>query len=481
MYITPLAGAIRESIAKKGEECFQNPQVLHDMLEELIPELERARKMVRRVLNKESLKMLEEAYKNKAELSAREWADFKWLMCEEYGMSEEWVKIVFFSFKVALGKDAINWKPKETQPEEPVTNDKEIGEKNTDSKPEQKKVKVPKTVVMGIGGHGNTLVNRMVCEENSGFHFIGVNADRQALQLCKAPELLLIGEKLTKGLGAGARPEIGEKAALENENEITEAIRGNDVLFLACGLGGGCGTGATPVIAQIAKKMGIFTVAAVTMPFKFEGKNRLENAESGLKNLREIADVVVSFSNNEFLGLIDRKMTMLDILEAGDKVLCQSIMGIRNWVKLEMKKKDWMQELQKITQECRNVHVGTGVARGEKGKEEAFKRAVEKIQKIKKDKEISMMIISHRGSYSYEEVRDTVHYIQRNIANVFVVSNVEEAEDDKNQTTLLLFEKEKPYSPYYIKRKIEANELEMPDFLKKAMEKAEVSDRVNQG
>ena len=133
-------------------------------------------------------------------------------------------------------------------------------------------------IVVGVGGAGNNAVNRMVDENIAGVEFIGINTDKQALQFCKAPTAMQIGEKLTKGLGAGAKPEIGQKAAEESSEEISQALKGADMVFVTCGMGGGTGTGAAPVIAKIAKDMGILTVGVVTKPFRFEARARMNNA-----------------------------------------------------------------------------------------------------------------------------------------------------------------------------------------------------------
>ena len=143
-----------------------------------------------------------------------------------------------------------------------------------------------KIIVVGVGGGGNNAVNRMIDEQIAGVEFIAINTDKQALQLCKAPTAIQIGEKLTKGLGAGAQPEIGEKAAEENVEELTQAIKGADMVFVTCGMGGGTGTGAAPVVAKIAKQMGILTVGVVTKPFRFEARTRMTNAEAGIEKLK---------------------------------------------------------------------------------------------------------------------------------------------------------------------------------------------------
>ena len=149
-----------------------------------------------------------------------------------------------------------------------------------------------KIVVIGVGGAGNNAVNRMVDENIAGVEFIGINTDKQALQFCKAPTAMQIGEKLTKGLGAGAKPEVGQKAAEESSEELAQAIKGADMVFVTCGMGGGTGTGAAPVVAKLAKDKGILTVGVVTKPFRFEAKTRMNNALSGIEKLRDSVDTL---------------------------------------------------------------------------------------------------------------------------------------------------------------------------------------------
>ena len=156
-----------------------------------------------------------------------------------------------------------------------------------------------KIIVIGVGGAGNNAVNRMIDENIGGVEFVGVNTDKQALLLCKAPTLIQIGEKLTKGLGAGAQPEVGAKAAEESMEELSAAIEGADMVFVTCGMGGGTGTGAAPVVAKIAKDQGILTVGVVTKPFKFEAKARMVNALSGVDKLRENVDTLIVIPNDK--------------------------------------------------------------------------------------------------------------------------------------------------------------------------------------
>lgn len=189
-----------------------------------------------------------------------------------------------------------------------------------------------KIIVIGVGGAGNNAVNRMIDEQITGVEFIGINTDKQALQLCKAPNTIQIGEKLTKGLGAGAQPEVGEKAAEENVEELRQAIQGADMVFVTCGMGGGTGTGATPVVAKISKELGILTVGVVTKPFKFEGKARMNNAMSGIDKLKANVDTLIVIPNDKLLQIVDKKTTIPDALKKADEVLQQAVQGITDLI-----------------------------------------------------------------------------------------------------------------------------------------------------
>ena len=177
-------------------------------------------------------------------------------------------------------------------------------------------------------------MNRMVDEAIEGVELIGINTDKQALDLCKAPTRVQIGEKLTKGLGAGAKPEIGAAAVEENRDEITELVKEADMVFVTCGMGGGTGTGAAPVVAEIAKEMGILTVGVVTKPFKFEAKARMVNALSGVDELRENVDTLIVIPNDKLLEIVDRRTTFPDALKKADEVLQQAVQGITDLINM---------------------------------------------------------------------------------------------------------------------------------------------------
>ena len=185
-----------------------------------------------------------------------------------------------------------------------------------------------KIIVIGVGGAGNNAVNRMVEEAIGGVEFVGVNTDKQALTLCKAPTVLQIGEKITKGLGAGAQPEVGQKAAEESIEEVKQLMEGADMVFVTCGMGGGTGTGAAPVTAA-AKEMGILTVGVVTKPFRFEARTRMNNALAGIENLKKAVDTLIVIPNDKLLEVVDRRTTMPEALKKADEVLQQAVQGIR--------------------------------------------------------------------------------------------------------------------------------------------------------
>ena len=222
-----------------------------------------------------------------------------------------------------------------------------------------------KIIVIGVGGAGNNAVNRMIEENIGGVEFVGINTDKQALTLCKAPTLVQIGEKLTKGLGAGAQPEIGEKAAEENVEELTAEIKGADMVFVTCGMGGGTGTGAAPVVARIAKEMGILTVGVVTKPFKFEAKARMINAMGGIERLKENVDTLIVIPNDKLLEIVDRRTTMPDALKKADEVLQQAVQGITDLINVPALINLDFADVQTVMKDKGLAHIGIGMATGD--------------------------------------------------------------------------------------------------------------------
>ena len=186
--------------------------------------------------------------------------------------------------------------------------------------------------VIGVGGGGNNAVNRMIESGLQGVQFISVNTEDQVLEVSQADVKLQIGEKLTRGLGAGANPQVGEQAALESKEEIIKALQGADMVFITAGMGGGTGTGAAPIVAECAKEMGALTVAVVTKPFAFEGKRRKEQAEKGAAYLKEKVDTIITIPNDKLLQIIDKKTPLKDAFLVADDVLRQGVQGISDLI-----------------------------------------------------------------------------------------------------------------------------------------------------
>ncbi|HRF48950.1 MAG TPA: cell division protein FtsZ [Anaerolineales bacterium] len=187
---------------------------------------------------------------------------------------------------------------------------------------------IAKIKVIGVGGGGSNAVNRMIDEGMSGVEFCAINTDAQALLLSNAPRRVRIGEKITRGLGAGGNPEVGQKAAEESAEELYDVVRGADMVFVACGLGGGTGTGAAPVVAQIAKEVGALTIGVVTRPFTFEGTRRGQNAENGINRLKDHVDTLIVIPNDRLLQIVDKRASLQDSFRLADDVLRQGIQGI---------------------------------------------------------------------------------------------------------------------------------------------------------
>lgn len=234
-----------------------------------------------------------------------------------------------------------------------------------------------KIIVVGVGGAGNNAVNRMVEEEITGVEFIGVNTDVQALQRCKAPKLLQIGSKLTRGLGAGANPEVGTKAAEESAEEISAALKGADMVFVTCGMGGGTGTGAAPVVAKLAKEMGILTVGVVTKPFGFEAKARMDKAKLGIENITPNVDTLIVIPNDRLLDIMDRRTTLPDALKKADEVLQQAVQGVTDLINVPSIINLDFADVQTVMRNKGIAHVGIGYGKGDDKATDAVKMAVE--------------------------------------------------------------------------------------------------------
>ena len=262
-------------------------------------------------------------------------------------------------------------------------------------------------IVVGVGGGGNNAVNRMIDEQIAGVEFIAVNTDKQALQLCKAPTLMQIGEKLTKGLGAGAQPEVGEKAAEESSEEIQAALKGADMVFVTCGMGGGTGTGA-----RIAKEQGALTVGVVTKPFRFESKTRMQNATSGIDKLKENVDTIIVIPNDKLLEVVDRRTTMPEALKKADEVLQQGIQGITDLINVPSLINLDFADIQTVMKDKGIAHIGIGAGRGDDKALEAVKQAVASPLLETTIAGASHVIINVSGDITLMDAADAAEYVQ---------------------------------------------------------------------
>ena len=233
-----------------------------------------------------------------------------------------------------------------------------------------------KIKVVGVGGGGNNAVNRMVEAGIKGVEFIAVNTDKQALTKSQASQKIQIGDKLTKGQGAGGKAEIGKKAAEESRSEIEQVLKDADMVFVTAGMGGGTGTGAAPVVASIAKEMGILTVGVVTKPFRFEGKKRMQQAEVGVDGLKDNVDALVVIPNDKLLEICDKKTTMQEAFKMADDILSQGVKGISDLITSPGYINLDFADIQSVMRNTGICHMGIGRASGENRAEEAVKMAI---------------------------------------------------------------------------------------------------------
>ncbi len=267
-------------------------------------------------------------------------------------------------------------------------------------------------LVVGVGGAGNNAVNRMVEENIAGVEFLGVNTDSQALKMCNSHRLLQIGEKLTQGLGAGAVPEIGEKAAEESAETIATAIKGAHMVFVTCGMGGGTGTGAAPVIAKIAKEQGALTVGIVTKPFRFEARKRMENAIGGIEKLKQNVDTLIVIPNDKLLDIVDRRTSMADALKKADEVLQQGVRGITDLINVPSLINLDFADVRTVMQDKGVAHLGIGMASGDDKAVEAVKLAVNSPLLETTIQGASDLIVNISGDISLYDAYDAVEYVR---------------------------------------------------------------------
>ncbi len=297
-----------------------------------------------------------------------------------------------------------------------------------------------KILVVGVGGAGNNAVNRMIEENIKGVDFVCVNTDKQHLKNCKAPQCIQIGEKLTKGLGAGAQPEVGEKAAEESREDLTEIIQGNDMVFVTCGMGGGTGTGAAPVVAQIAKSLGILTVGIVTKPFKFEAKQRMNNAINGIEKLKENVDTLIVIPNDKLLEIVDRRTTMPDALRKADEVLQQGVQGITDLINVPGLINLDFADVQTVMKDKGIAHIGIGMGTGDDKCINAVQQAITSPLLETTIAGASHVIINISGDISLIEANEAATFVQEmagDVATIIFGAVYDESAPDQAKITVI--------------------------------------------
>lgn len=303
--------------------------------------------------------------------------------------------------------------------------------------------------VIGVGGAGNNAINRMIESGIKGVEFIAVNTDRQALQISKASTRIQIGEKLTRGLGAGANPDIGTQAAEESKAEIAEVLRGADMVFVTAGMGGGTGTGAAPIVAATAKELGILTIGVVTKPFTFEGKKRLNQAERGISNLKDKVDTLVVIPNDKLLQIIDRKTSIVEAFKMADDVLRQGVQGISDLISVPGLINLDFADVKTVMLNTGMAHMGVGRASGENRAEDAAKEAIQSPLLETSIEGARGVIINITGGpdLGLQEANTAAELVQRNVdpeANIIFGVVTDESLGDEIQITVIAtgFEKE---------------------------------------
>ncbi len=303
--------------------------------------------------------------------------------------------------------------------------------------------------VIGVGGAGNNAVNRMIEAGIKNVEFISVNTDRQALNLSKASSKIQIGEKLTRGLGAGANPDIGTQAAEESRAEIAEILKGADMVFVTAGMGGGTGTGAAPIVAATAKELGILTIGVVTKPFTFEGKKRLAQAERGVASLKGRVDTLVVIPNDKLLQVIDRKTSIVEAFRMADDVLRQGVQGISDLISVPGLINLDFADVKTIMLNQGMAHMGVGRASGENRAEDAAKEAIQSPLLETSIEGAKGVIINITGGsdIGLHEANTAAELVQRNAdpeANIIFGTVTDDSLGDEIQITVIAtgFEKE---------------------------------------
>ena len=332
--------------------------------------------------------------------------------------------------------------------------------------------------VIGVGGGGNNAVNRMKADGLRGVEFVAVNTDKQILEVLDTDRKLQIGQKLTRGLGSGGNPEVGEKAAEESRNEITEALQGCDMVFVTAGMGGGTGTGAAPVIAETARSLGILTVGVVTKPFSFEGRKRQSQAETGIERLKDKVDTLIVIPNDRLLQVAERRTSMLEAFGMADQVLMDGIQGISDLISRPNIINLDFADVQSIMKDQGIAHMGIGVANGENRAVNAAKAAIKSpLLETSIDGAKAVLINVTAGDLGLFEANEAAELIREAVdtdANIIFGAGLDESLKDDLKITVI--------ATGFDHKKIEArgadgvatepsedsrDGLNIPDFLKK--------------
>lgn len=325
--------------------------------------------------------------------------------------------------------------------EKKLEKEKLLGDKIRKNSPfEPIDYKIVRIIVVGVGNSGNNIINKLINEQIDGLEFIGINTDKQALQLCKAPTLLQIGEKLTKGSDAAAKPEIGESAAKESSDKIVAALKGADIVFIICGMGGGTGTGAAPVIAKLSKAMDILTIGIVTTPFSDESKKYVKNSFVGISKMIDNVDSLVVVSNDNLFDFVNEYIMIPKVFEMSDMMVLQMIVAIENLINLPGLINLDLEDVQGVMKNKGIAYVGVGKGKGDNKVIEAAMKAT-KIPYLGATIEGASHVIIHIfGDFSLIEVNKAANYVQEMVgdeANIIFGAMFDESEIDSCVVTVI--------------------------------------------
>jgi cell division protein FtsZ len=303
--------------------------------------------------------------------------------------------------------------------------------------------KSAKIKVIGVGGAGGNAINNMIASNLQGVKFIAANTDAQALEISKASIRIQLGEGITEGLGAGANPQVGRDAALENEEDLREALADSHMVFITAGFGGGTGTGAAPVIAEICKDLGALTVAVVTRPFSFEGKKRSKQAESGIEALKKVVDTAITIPNDRLRGLASKKATLMEMFARADEILLHSVKGITDLIMMPGVVNLDFADVRTTMSKAGLALMGIGISSGENRAVEAAERAIS--HPLLEDISIKgargvLMNITASSDMEFEEVAEASEYIHNEVgedAEIFWGTSVDDSLGDEMRVTVI--------------------------------------------